>query len=300
MNHLSNITGILRYSFAQLRAHPSLLAALLLLWVAYVPLVAYLAFHADVTGTPPIIASLLLFMVPILLHFGIAQSCAALIYMQQERRKEKPASVFSCYAKAFAEHKYALALFGVTAGALNMIIIMIQAVHSPDVGGIPDELRQHGLENLARILLATGSENILMVEAMKYALIKKAIRLTVFLSVAALVWERHTALPGFERALFTIDKNMFEAIGGLMMTTVIVYILSIPAAYVVTAHDSGVFTLTDAGWYGLIAYSGLLWSAMLYFEQHYCLTLFRWQQAREAKGAKAQLGDAPMPQWHQG
>lgn len=296
LKQLDNAIQILQHAAKLAWRRPVVLLPLLWLWVLYVPTVAYLAFHADITVVPPFMASLLLFLVPIAVHFGMVLAAGALAAMTRDMEQGKDASFLTSIRQVLADHKYKLLGLGVVAGAINMLLIMFQAVHAPDTGGIPDELRVFSAEHLARILLNIGSEEVLNLESMKYAMIKKALRLTIFLAVPGFVLARRSLTGSlFDPAFYVIDKNIVISVGGLVLTTFVILILSLPAAYVIQAHDMGALVLDDTGWIALMVYAGVLWISMLFLEQAYCLTLFRWQDERDAHGPKATLNDAPMP-----
>lgn len=296
VQQLINSLDILRHALKLAWRRPVVLLPLFVLWILYVPLVAYLAFHADVTVIPPFLASLLLFLAPIALHFGLVLTAAMLAVITRNLEAGKSADVAAALKRVLDDHKYKLLGLGVVAGAINMLLIMFQAVNAPDTGGIPDELRVFTIEHLARILLNIGSEEVLNVEALKFAMIKKAVRLTIFLAVPGFVLARGASQRSlFDPAFYAIDRNMLVAIGGLVLTTFVVFVLSLPAAHVIRANDMGVLALSDTGWYLMMAYAGFLWIVMLFMEQVYCLLLFRWQDDREARGPKAGLNDAPMP-----
>lgn len=295
LQQLNNTIRIFRHALRLAWRRPVVLVPLLLLWLLYVPLVAFLAFHADLTAIPPMIASIGLFLVPIALHTGLALACAILVRSTGEMSAKRPATLISQCRDILKEHKFKLLTLGVIAGMINMLLIMFQAIHSPESSGIPDTLRAYSLENLARILLNISSDELLSAAALKYAVIKKAVRLTIFLAVAGFILTRKKTEHLFDRAFYVIDRNMIIAVSGLILTGVAAYILSLPAAYIVTGHDQGIYTLDNTAWGMLMGYAGILWIFMLYLEQSFCLILFRWHHAREDRGPKAELKDTPMP-----
>ena len=295
ITHFKNALLILHHCGRVLYKRPALLMPLLLCWAIYAPLVIFLAFFADVSHVPPAIALAGIICVPIIMQFLLALAQGVMMRMIEDFENARRISLFSSLKETLSSNSPQLMIIGLYAGILHFVVIVFEAVLSPASAGLPDKFRSFSLENVVRVLFSFSGGGT-PISALKFVFLKKAIRITMFMSIPALIWDKKKSFHAFERGLYVMDRNLVELLTGFLVMVFIGALMHMPAGYMLAAHDMEQIVLTQADWISLIIYSAFTWSLIIYLEQMFCIILFKWQQNREALGHDARLSEAALPQ----
>jgi hypothetical protein len=125
---------------------------------------------------------------------------------------------------------------------------------------------------------------------------RKCIRMISFLALASLVWEGTHAFRALGNAIRAIEMNPKSFIARYALSWAVVFFLFFPPGVVCFISAKFDVDLPGWAWLGVIIYSGVAWSVMIYSEVMLMAGFYAWQ-LKWTKENRARR-DAGQPEVH--
>ncbi len=119
--------------------------------------------------------------------------------------------------------------------------------------------------------------------------LSKTLRMTVFLILPSIAWERSGPFRGAQRGFAALRTHTLQIATGVFSTELIVILLILPAAILLSmAGEFDAVLPVNSSAVGII-YFAFVWTFVVYIEQMFAAELYLWHLRWEA--ARAQVGE---------
>ena len=126
------------------------------------------------------------------------------------------------------------------------------------------------------------------------SLLRKLIRMILFLSLPAIVWEKKGAISSLKKSFQIIKTHSFYFFSTCSLTLTVVIMIILPLSFIFVLDERGVL-IPNLLWTIIIIYIGIIWSLQIYLEQMMTGMLYLWHLKWEKSGRKDSLLSVPKP-----
>jgi hypothetical protein len=185
--------------------------------------------------------------------------------------------------------------------SLDFVFTVIQAIISSFRSS--DKTEEANLESFARTLSGnTGDVTFLMA---LLGLIKKSLRMVAFLCLTALIWEEKNPFSALSNALRSFSNHPKEFTKRFVVSWAVIACIAIPPGIIFILSSKLRISFPDWVWVGVIIYSGIAWSFMIYSEIILMASLYMWHmkwkkmnETRKKAGKEPiEFSDVPPPKF---
>jgi len=274
-------------------SYPALLLPLLGVWGVYAPSVLWLRF--GLRGVDRGLKFAAVCAVVVLLSVLITWACAALVAMIENIERDGRAQPASALAGLFPGKALSLLPLALLWALLWILLLVLGALFSKKRRGADDD-EPLSAQSAAETLL--GDDSRWSLSSAFFDALQKAVRMTVFLAVPAVVWDAEGPFGCMRQGLSVLKHHVAEFITGFALTELAATLVFLPPGLLLYVVRKGKYHLPDEVWYGVILYCGLAWSYMVYLEQMFCSELYLWHRnwlAASKKDKSLKLTDVKRP-----
>ncbi len=123
---------------------------------------------------------------------------------------------------------------------------------------------------------------------------EKLVRMTIFLSLPAIAWEEKNPFAAFGKAFRIIKQHPVQFLSSYTLTGIAGALMALPLVPIYLLNEAGVQIATIV-WWGVIIYSGIIWTLGIYLEQMSVGLLYLWHYKWEQGGSQGDLTSIPKP-----
>lgn len=116
-------------------------------------------------------------------------------------------------------------------------------------------------------------------------LLAKFIRMILFLSLPAIVWEGKGQISSLKRSFQIVKTHSFDFFSTYSLTLIVIAIIALPSSVIFILDEEGVL-IPNILWTITIIYIGIIWSLQIYLEQMMVGMLYLWHLKWEKSSNK--------------
>lgn len=286
--------------------YPVLLVPLLAFSALFSGLLVYIVFHMGSTELSKAMLWSIIALVFFVYSFGLAASCSTLVELVRHIESGEKPSLGSALHATFTKNLPGLLLLSLFWLIVEIICFIISAL----ISSVMERLNKHKRitrfnqslqqaialqkatpQNIATLMMGlTGSGDPNDID--NY--LAKLARMSVFLAIPSISWEKGTAFSPLKRAWKIGKSNFGMFLSGFVLSELIATIVFLPPLALFIAQNEG-FVVPDFLWYLTIAYIVFGISCRLYLEQIFIAKLFLWHMKFEDAVATAKRDGNRVP-----
>lgn len=295
---------VLKDSFKMLSQHPLLLFPILLVWVYIAAVTIYFDFYFDpeLYTTNQILLIVFGVIFGMCLMFAIAASF--LFEFIQHYEDGQNLCFSSAAADTFTQNFFRMLPIIVIWACVLFIITVIQAFFSRKEKSSENSKKELNIKSAAESI--GGTDNPTSWIGLGFELLKKIVRMGVFMILPAICWENKGPAAAFRRGMSITRQNAGKFASGIMMTEVIGFLVFLPAGLVFYVSAELNIEFPDFVWFLVILYMGIAFSYFIFIELFFCAELYlwhlRWEAAKKddelAQNRESELSIDDVPQPH--
>jgi len=288
---ISNGIAILKDSVEVLFKHPVFAVPLLAVWVIIAPTVLYFYFFfdADKLGLGQILA--LLFAVIYFYSLLFTFSAMMLLELIQQHETGRKPELGGALSETLSKDIVGMLVISLLWAVVWFMLTVIQAILSSGKKKRGASRPPPSPQEAARVL--SGSAGGFSWLGLGINMIKKLVRMGVYLILPAIAWEDRGAWDAIKRGASVLRSHVAEFMTAYAGSGIAGAIVFLPAVLVFWFESKVHFP--DYVWYAVIFYTACAWVFSMYLEQMSMALLFMWHKKWEAAAKKAQEKGLPMP-----
>jgi hypothetical protein len=289
--------AVLARSLRAIRRHPVLIVPLLAIWVSYAATILYFA-HLFPWDEMSLWSDLYaLFGAIMFLSFTLLASCTLVLEMIRQLESGDAPDLLKASGRLVGADMLHILPLALCWAALWFVLTVANTFggkdqYADDAFDVAD-----AAETLAGFDRASVWS--LSVEA-----IEKGARMIVFLILPAIVWDGLPFVPAVKKGLGVLRARLSTFMTGYALTYAAWMLVFLPATVMGVLYGKFAAPVSSSAWLGMLIYTGLAWSLVMYLEQMFMAGLYFWQMnwekaakaARDAGEEVPRLKDIPLPE----
>jgi len=272
---ISNGTELIFSSFRIFKKYPILIAPIFIVWLVYAPLAVYFKWHFpwENYNTTGQLTFVFLFIYIMALFLSLA--CSILLELLEQKETGKELNLYKSIKDTFSKNISHIVAIAIIWSFVWFILVVLEALLRNDDKDNDDE---ESAENIAKTLAGADSFSW---TSFSFDVIKKGIRMCVFLIIPGVAWENLGIRDSFKRGFSVLKDRRVEFITGFSLSLGIEFIIFLPPAIMFYLSAKVGMEFPESAWYICILYVGLAWSYSIYLEQMFAAELYLWQMQYE-------------------
>ena len=125
-------------------------------------------------------------------------------------------------------------------------------------------------------------------------MMEKAIRMTIFMTLPPIIWEREGPISGFKKSFSVIKQHPAQFLTAYSLTFMAGVLMALPLIPIHILDEIGV-SLSATVWFAVIIYIGIIWTLEIYLEQMSVGILYMWHIKWLKKGGHGELSSVKKP-----
>jgi len=284
---IKNGLNIFGQSAQVLFKYPVFAAPLLIVWLIMAPVVLYFYFFFSGEGMST--GSLLLVVFGTIYFYSLlfSFSCVVLLELIQQHETGKQMDLGAAIGETVSKDMIAIFVISFFWAIVWFILTVIEALLSRKKRGSKPA---PSTQEAARVL--SGQAGTFSWLGLGIKMIKKLVRMFIFLVLPAVAWEDRRAIDAFKRGFSVLKSHVAEfmtSYAGSGIAAALVFLP--PAIFFYVFRDSA----PDYMYYIVIAYAAAAWVFSMYLEQMNMALLFMWHKKWEVAAQKAEADGKPAP-----
>lgn len=123
---------------------------------------------------------------------------------------------------------------------------------------------------------------------------ERLVRMYIFLTLPAIVWENKGPFSAFKKSFEIIKKHPLQFLTTYTLTGITSLFMAIPLIIIIYLDKSGA-AFSSLFWSGVIIYEGIIWTLGIYLEQMSVGLLYLWHIKWVRNGSEGELSSIPKP-----
>ncbi|MDD4005096.1 MAG: hypothetical protein PHW69_07840 [Elusimicrobiaceae bacterium] len=270
-----------------LNRYPVFLVPIMAVWVLYAAITLYLKYFFPWDLFAPAAATGIMFLAFFVFSLSIVLSCCVVLELVQQIETGRPPSLAAAAGETLgrdlAKALPLALLWAVIWFALSVIEALLSGKKRD--GGKDD----FNTQNAAGTLLNQGDFSW---TGLSFNLIKKGVRMLVFLILPAIAWEDAGFFAAMKKGISVLRSHFGKFAAGYALTGAAATIVFLPPGIILTLgtgrHGSPpTIEFPAYVWTYVIIYIGLAWSFCMYIEQMFVASLYLWHMKWEKRAREA-------------
>jgi hypothetical protein len=285
---IKNGLNVFSQSIQVLFRYPVFAAPLLIVWLLMAPVVLYFYFSFSGEGMPTEWLLLILFGLIYFYSLLFSFSCVVLLELIQQHETGKQMSLGAAISETFSKDLVAIFIISFLWAIVWFVLTIIDAILSRKKRGSSP---QASPQEAARVLSGQSGGAFSWL-GLGIKMIKKLVRMFIFLVLPAVAWEDKGVIDAFKRGGTVLKSHAGEFLTAYAGSSIAAVIVFLPPALFFYAFGDSAPTFM---YYVVIAYAAAAWVFSMYLEQMNMALLFMWHKKWEAASQKAQAAGKPIP-----
>jgi hypothetical protein len=230
---------------------------------------------------------LFIYLIALLLTF----SCSILLELVQQFEMGNKLSFWIAIKESFTKNIAHIVVLAIIWSLIWFLLVLIQILLSKK----KDNNDEKTAENIGRTL---AGHNDYSIWSGSIEMIKKGVRMAVFLIMPSSAWEDLGIRDSYKRGLQILRQRKTEFIAGFSISFIVNFLLFFYPSIMFFMSEKGV-EFSDLSWYICILYIGIAWSYSIYLEQMFAAELYLWQLKYEQEVDKAIKSGNTIPEFNE-
>lgn len=291
INGIDNAFDIFVSSFKIFWKYPVLIIPILIVWMIYAPMLIYMKWHFpwdnyNLTGQLTFLY-LFIYIIALLLTF----SCSILLELIHQYETGNKFNFWSALNESLTKNIAHIVVMAIIWSLIWFLLILIQLILSKKKSSSDDKTT----ENIARTL---AGHNEFSYWSTSIDMIKKGVRMAVFLIMPSVAWEDLGIRDSYKRGMQILKQRKTEFIAGFSISFIINFLLFFYPSIMFFMSSKGI-EFSDVSWFVCILYIGIAWSYSIYLEQMFAAELYLWQMTFEKEVDKAKKEGNKIPEFNE-
>lgn len=267
---LKNGQDVINASIKVFFKFPILLLPLLFVWLIYAPTVIYFKWHFDWSIYTTELSLLIVFLIIFGFALLLTLSCSILLEIIQHIETGKKINLFRSLWETLTKNLLQIILLSFIWALFWFILTILEAIFSEKDKSNDDETP----ENIAETLSDSKKSSNL---STTFDLLKKGIRMTIFLIMPAVAWEGMGFGKSLKRGLNILKRRFSEFMAGFTLSYLAAVIVFTPPGIMFYLHNKFHIEFPDWSWFLCVIYIAFAWSYTIFIEQMFAAELYLWQ-----------------------
>jgi len=290
INGIDNAFDLFVSSFKIFWKYPVLIIPIFIVWMVYAPMLIYMKWHFpwdhyNLTGQL-IFLYLFIYIIALLLTF----SCSILLELIQQYETGNKFNFWGALNESLTKNIAHIVILAILWSFIWFVLVFIQMILSKKKSNSDDKTT----ENIARTL---AGHNEYSFWSSSIEMIKKGVRMAVFLIMPSSAWEDLGLRDSYKRGMQILRQRKTAFIAGFSISFIINFLLFFYPSMMFLMSKNGV-EFSEMSWYVCILYIGIAWSYSIYLEQMFAAELYLWQMKYEKEVAEAKRTGDKIPEFN--
>jgi len=280
--------SILTETIKSIKKYPILLVPIFITWLIFASLVVYLTYYFQFPNNDIAQWAIIIWLFWFI-SFILTYTSAIMVSLVRQIETNWKYS----FKKAFKEaNSKIISLAGLSFiwAILWLLLTIIEAIVKRDNNN--SNSHEVSYENIAKTLWWEGSTFSWFTLGLD--VLKDILRLAVFLSVPAILWENKKTFEAIKSGAKIIWKHPTEFLGIYGGMTLIVIFMVLPIAVIFWMSQAG-YHFSDWIWIAVIIYEGIVWTFSIYMEQMSSTLLYLWDLKWRKINSKIENEEEKIP-----
>ncbi|MEM2137843.1 MAG: hypothetical protein QW568_02035 [Candidatus Anstonellaceae archaeon] len=288
---LKNGAKIFKDSLHVLVKYPVFAVPLLIVWLLMAPLVLYTYFNSETMLQGLDIAGALFILFGIIYFYSLlfSFSCIIMLELIQQHETGKPLNLKAAVAEGFQKDFIAVLVLSFFWAIIWVILTVIEALLS----SVKDKNKRSEQSTREAAKALTGQGGAFSWLGLGIDMVRKLVRLFIFLVLPAVAWEDRGVIGAVKRGGSVVKSHISEFLTAYAGSGFAAALIFLPLAIFFQATEN--MTLPDYYYYIAITYGAMAWVLSMYIEQMNMALLFMWHKKWETASQKAQAAGKPIP-----
>ena len=284
---------IIGAAIAAFKKYPKLLIPLLFSWIFYSGIIVYfnLIFDWKALGLGATLA--VSFSVVFSFSSILCFSASWLLEMIEQIETGKPPRTGAALRETIKLNLIRTLPIAFSWATIWFLLILVDVLTSKRKSGSSAN-RELTIKNATNLLIGTGSD--FSWTKLSLEMIKKLVRMLVFLSLPAVCWRDMTGLAAMKEGIQTARLHAVEFFAGYMLSGAMAALVFLPAALPAYLDTKGLIHIPESGWPVIFVYLAFAWSFSIYIEQMFTAELYLWHLKWEAAVENAKRNGTSAPE----
>jgi len=280
---LTNGWDVINASIKAFFKHPIFLVPLVVVWVIYAPTIIYFKWHFnwDIYSTQQIV--FIVFFILWGFALLLTLSCSVLLELIQQKETGKPFNLFKSLSETLRKNILHILILSFIWAVIWFLLTILEAIFRKKNSSNNND--EETAENVARTLAGADDVSLL---SLTFEVIKKGVRMIIFLIMPAFTWEDMGVGKSFKRGLTILKQRLTVFITGYTLSYLAGIIVFLPPSIMFYMSGKLEFDFPDWSWVMCIIYIAFAWSYTIYLEQMFTAELYLWQLKWEKQVQKAE------------
>lgn len=272
--------------------YPQLLVPLLFSWTIYTGIILY--FHSRFDWKPLGLSATLTMCFGIILAFSLLLCFSAswLLEMIEQIETGKPLHVGSALTNTIDANLFRMLPIALAWATVWFALAIVDTLTSKRKSK-SSENRDLSFESTTKLLVGTDTE--FSWSGLTLDMVKKLVRMLVFLSLPAVCWRGMSGIAALGQGLKTARRHKVEFFTGYMLSGAAAALVFLPVALPAYLDAKKVIHVPAEAWPPMLAYLAFAWSFSIYIEQMFTAELYLWHMNWERAVKQAQANGAVEP-----
>lgn len=279
---------IVKDSIRIFNRYPKLLIPLIISWLIYASIVVYLKYGFNWQMLS--FGQFFLFVLGIIFIFAflLSFSCSVLLELIQQLELGQEINLGRAFSYTL---KYNL--LKISPLVFIWTVIWFILFFSQTIFSLTEETEEESftLENVAKTLASYTAFSFLR---MFFEILKKGIRMIIFLILPAIVWEDLSFGRAIKKGITVLKKCFSEFTTGFVFTWFAAGVIFLPPTILFYISDNLELIIPDLIWIIAIIYIVFAWSYSIYLEQMFAAGLYLWYLKWEKQTEKEKKSSKPL------
>lgn len=288
-SRISSGWDIIKYSFTILFRYPVFLFPILVVWIIYGTLFVYFKYFFNWQDLSHGMIFLVVYLILFVFAFIFSMSSLVLLELVEQIEKEKKYNLLKAFHDAVMKDLPKAFPVIVIWSMIWFILTIISAIFSKNKNRDGETLSVKDIAKDFSGISSLSSMDLLV------GILKKGVRMIVFLIFPAMAWENLSTQKAVKKGLLVVKNNLIEFAAGYSLTETVAMIIFIFPGLLFYADTKVDMQFPDVVWVIVIIYCIIGWSFYLYLEQMFSALLYLWHKKWEKEAELAISKGDPIP-----